>query len=57
MGTFQARLLEWVAIPSSRGSSQPWDQTQVFHIAGRFCTIGNTREAAYFSLKKGELVI
>ena len=25
----QARILEWVAIPSSRGSSQPRDQTQV----------------------------
>ena len=27
-------LLEWVAIPSFRGSSQPKDQTQVSHIAG-----------------------
>ena len=34
----QARMLEWVAIPSSRGSSQPRDQTQVSHIAGRFFT-------------------
>ena len=31
----QATVLEWVAIPSSRGSSQPRDQTQVSHIAGR----------------------
>ena len=30
----QARILEWVAIPFSRGSSQPRDQTQVSHIAG-----------------------
>ena len=29
----QARILEWVAVPFSRGSSQPRDQTQVFHIA------------------------
>ena len=29
----QARMLEWVAVPFSRGSSQPRDQTQVFHIA------------------------
>ena len=29
-------MLEWVAIPSSRGSSQPRDQTQVSHNAGRF---------------------
>ena len=34
----QARILEWVAIPFSRGSSQPRDQTQVSHIAGRFFT-------------------
>ena len=30
----QARILEWVAFPFSRGSSQPRDQTQVSHIAG-----------------------
>ena len=29
----QARILEWVAFPFSRGSSQPRDQTQVSHIA------------------------
>ena len=39
MGIFQARILEWVAISSSRGSSKPWDPTQVSHIAGRFFTI------------------
>ena len=38
-GILQARILEWVAMPSSRGSSQPWDQTQVSSIAGRFFTI------------------
>ena len=36
MGTIQAKLLEWVAMPSSRGSSQPRDQTQVSRIAGGF---------------------
>ena len=41
----QARILEWVAMPSSRGSSQPRDQTQVSHIAGRFFTSWATREA------------
>ena len=39
MGILQARILEWVAIPSSMGSSQPRDQTQVSCIAGRFFTI------------------
>ena len=29
-GIFQAKILEWVAIPCSRGSSQPRDQTWVF---------------------------
>ena len=38
-GILQARVLEWVAMPSSRGSSQPRDQTQVSHITGRFFTI------------------
>ena len=35
----QARILEWVTIPFSRGSSWPRDQTQVSCIAGRFFTI------------------
>ena len=33
-GILQARILEWVAFPFSRGSSQPWDRTQVSHTAG-----------------------
>ncbi|MES6266278.1 hypothetical protein U6R57_12305, partial [Cutibacterium acnes] len=37
-GILQARILEWVAISFSRGSSQPRDQTQVSHIAGGFFT-------------------
>ena len=35
----QARILEWTAIPFSRGSSQPRDQTLVSCTAGRFFTI------------------
>ena len=38
-GILQVRKLEWVTMPSSRGSSQPRDQTQVSHTAGRFFTI------------------
>ena len=34
-GIFQARVLEWVAISFSRGSSQPRDRTWISHIAGR----------------------
>ena len=37
-GILQARILEWVAFPFSRGSSQPRDGTQVSRIAGRFFT-------------------
>ena len=37
-GIPQARILEWVSFPFSRGSSQPRDQTQVSRIAGRFFT-------------------
>ena len=33
-GLLQARILEWVAFPFSRGSSQPIDQTQISRIAG-----------------------
>ena len=44
-GILQARILEWVAFPFSRGSSQPRDWTQVSCIAGRFFTIWATREA------------
>ena len=32
MGILQAKILEWVVMPSSRGSSQPRDRTQVSHI-------------------------
>ena len=44
-GILQARILEWVAFPFSRGSSQPRDRTQVFHIAGGFFTSWATKEA------------
>ena len=44
-GILQARLLEWVAILFSSGSSWPRDWTQVSPIAGRFFTIWATREA------------
>ena len=37
-GILQARILEWVAVSFSRGSSQPRDQTQVSHIAGGLST-------------------
>ena len=45
MGILQVKIQEWVAMPSSRGSSQPRDRTQVSYIAGRFFTNWATREA------------
>jgi len=44
-GILPAKILEWVAMPSSRGYSQPRDPTQVSHIAGGFLTVGAPREA------------
>ena len=37
-GILQARILEWVAMSFSRGSSQPRDWIHVFYIAGGFFT-------------------
>ena len=37
-GGSPGKILEWVAMTSSRGSSQPRDQTQESHIAGEFFT-------------------
>ena len=41
-GILQEKTLEWIAIPFSRGSSQPRAQTQVYCTAGRFFTIWAT---------------
>ena len=40
-GILQDSILEWAAIPFSRGFSQPRDQTQVSHIASSFFTSDN----------------
>ena len=45
VGILQARMLEWIALPSSRGSSQPRGWTQVSHLADAFFTGWATREA------------
>ena len=47
-GIFQAWILEWVAIPFSKGSSRPRDRTQVSRIVSRGCTVWATREAPQF---------
>ena len=50
-GILWARILEWVSVSSSRGSSQPRDQTQVSLIAGGFSTVWTTRERPFLSIK------
>ena len=49
-GIFQARILEWVTISFSRGSSWPRDRTQVSHIGGRRFNLWATREAPKVSI-------
>ena len=44
-GNFQARILQWVAISFSRGSSQPKDQTRISCTAGQFFYDTATEEA------------
>ena len=44
-GILQARILEWVAIPFSRGSSQPRDQSRVYCIASKVFTVWTIKEA------------
>ena len=46
-GILQARILEWIAISFSRGSSQPRNQTWVSCTAGSFFTIWVTGEAGF----------
>ena len=47
-GMLQARIMEWVVIPFSRGPSWPRDWTQVFCIAGKFFTTWAIREASIY---------
>ena len=49
MGIHQARIVEWVAMPSSRGSSRPRDGTQVCRMAGGFFANSATSEAHILS--------
>ena len=49
-GILQARILEWVAVPFSRVSSQPRDWTQVSCIEGRFGESGKSKNTGVGSL-------
>ena len=46
-GIVQVRILEWLAIPFSRGSSWPRDRSHISWISGRFYTVRPTGEAPY----------
>ena len=48
-GILQARILDWVAYPFSRGASQPRNQTQVSQISGRFFTRWSIRDSQEYS--------
>ena len=50
LGILQARILEWVEMPSSRGSSQPKDRTQISCNAGGFFITWATREAQWLRI-------
>ena len=49
---FSARILEWVDMHFSKGSSQPRDRTQMIYIAGRFFTVWATWEVLWTNLRK-----
>ena len=54
LGIFQARILEWIAMPSSKGSSQPRDQTHLPYVscmAGMFFTTSDIWEAPLWGLE------
>ena len=51
-GILQARKLKWIAMPSSRGSSQPRDWTRVSCPARRFFNVWATRKAYSLELLK-----
>ena len=53
-GIFQAKVLEWIAISFSRGSSWPRNRTRVSHIAARRFTVWATREAIYAKWVEGK---
>ena len=55
-GILKGRILEWVSIPFSRGSSWSRDQIWISHTAGRFFTIWATREENELNSQKTERV-
>ena len=50
-GILQARVLEWIAISFSKGSSSPMDQTKVSRVAGRFFMVWATGAELYYHMQ------
>ena len=48
-----SRILEWVAFPFSKGSSQPRGQTRVSHTAGGFCTSWALQRGLFYQMSGG----
>ena len=48
-GALQGRILEWVAVRFSRGSSQPGDRTRVSHITGSLYQLNHKEAQEYWS--------
>ena len=57
MGILQARILEWVAMTSSRVFSQPRDQTQVSHTAGRFFTLSHQGRPVLYNPRENSFLL
>ena len=61
-GTMQARILEWIAMPSSRGSSWPRERTHISYLlwspvlADRFFTFSATWEACKIKIKLNKFI-
>ena len=55
-GILQARILVWVAMSSSRGSSQPRDQTWVSCAAGRFFNLLSYQESLWLTIEESKII-
>ena len=56
-GILQARVLEWVAISFSRGSSRPSDQSQISRIPDRCFNLWATREALIYDKSTANIIL
>ena len=55
-GIFETKILKWIDFPFYKGSSEPWDRTQVSLNAGGFFTIWDTRESHCYKKWNNEII-